>query len=132
MIISASRRTDIPAFYAEWFMNRIRSGYCAVPNPVNNSQVSHISLKPADVDVVVFWTRNPSPLMGYLRELDERGFRYYFLYTLMANPELLDPNMPPMEKSTRNFTVLSERVGMINGVDRNARRVYAAMLRSML
>lgn len=54
MIISASRRTDIPAFYAEWFINRVRTGYCTVPNPFNRKQISRISLLPEDVDVIVF------------------------------------------------------------------------------
>jgi len=62
MIISASRRTDIPSFYADWFINRIRAGHCTVPNPRNRTQVSHVSLLPEDVDVIVFWTRNPKPL----------------------------------------------------------------------
>jgi hypothetical protein len=78
MIISASRRTDIPAFYAEWFANRIRAGCCAVPNPFNRNQVSYISLAPADVEVIVFWTRNPRPLFPHLAMLDELGYRYYF------------------------------------------------------
>ncbi len=76
MIISASRRTDIPAFYAEWFMNRIREWYCNVPNPFNAKQVSRISLNPRDVDVIVFLTRYAGPILPHLRELDARGFRY--------------------------------------------------------
>ncbi len=59
MIISASRRTDIPAFYSEWFMNRVREGSCTVPNPFNHEQVSRVSLKPEDVNVIVFWTAQP-------------------------------------------------------------------------
>ena len=78
MIISASRRTDIPALYSEWFINRIRAGWCLVPNPMNTNQVSRVSLKPEDVDVIVFWSKNPGPLIPYLEELDKRGFRYYF------------------------------------------------------
>ncbi len=73
MIISASRRTDIPAFYSEWFMNRIRAGYCTVPNPFNRSQLSRVSLMRDDVDLIVFWTRNPRPLFPHLAELDRRG-----------------------------------------------------------
>ena len=72
MIISASRRTDIPAFYAEWMVRRLKEGYCTVANPFNRNQVSRISLKPEDVDAIVFWTRNPRPLMPYLDELDSR------------------------------------------------------------
>jgi hypothetical protein len=78
MIISASRRTDIPAFYAEWMIHRLREGYCTVANPYNRNQVARISLKSEDVDAIVFWTRNPRPLMAYLDELDSRGYRYYF------------------------------------------------------
>ena len=74
MIISASRRTDIPAFYAEWMIRRLRQGYCTVPNPINPNQVSHISLLPQDVDVIVFWTRNARPLMPHLEELNSRRY----------------------------------------------------------
>ncbi len=112
MIISASRRTDIPAFYSEWFMNRIRAGYCAVPNPFNRNQVSHVSLKPEDVDVIVFWTRNPKPLFSYIDELDQRGFRYYFQYTLLDYPNEIDPKSPPLTSALKSFQQLSEKVGV--------------------
>ena len=111
MIISASRRTDIPAFYAEWLMNRIRAGYCAVPNPFNRNQVAHVSLKPEDVDVIVFWTRNARPLLPHLAELDERGYRYYFQYTVMDNPRAIDPKSPPLESSLTTFRALANRIG---------------------
>ncbi len=111
MIISASRRTDIPGFYAEWFMNRIREGYCTVPNPFNAKQVSRISLRPRDVDVIVFWTRYAGPMLPYLQELDSRGFRYYFLYTLMNNPRELDPKSPNHQKAIETFRRLSDSVG---------------------
>lgn len=111
MIISASRRTDIPAFYATWFINRIRAGYCTVANPVNRKMVSSVSLKPEDVDVIVFWTRDARPMIPFLPELDERGYRYYFLYTLMDNPRALDPGSPPPAISLGAFQELSRRVG---------------------
>ena len=111
MIISASRRTDIPAFYSKWFMNRIRAGYCVVPNPFNQSQVSFVSLKPEDVEVIVFWTRNPRPLIPYLNELDRMGYRYYFQFTLMDNPRHLDPKTPPFEKALNTFRYLAKQVG---------------------
>ncbi len=111
MIISASRRTDLPAFYAPWFLNRIRAGYCTVPNPFNRQQVSVISLKPEDVDVLVFWTRNPRPLLPYLGEIEARGFRYYFQYTLMNNPALIDPQSPALAASLKNFRELADMVG---------------------
>jgi hypothetical protein len=111
MIISASRRTDIPAFYADWFVNRIRAGFCTVPNPFNPSQVARISLKPEDVDVIVFWTRNPRPLTPHLGELDARGYRYYFQYTLLDNPRPIDPHVPPVEGSLKTFCELAGHVG---------------------
>ena len=78
MIIRASRRTDIPAFYADWMMNRIRAGFCAVPNPFSRKQISRISFLPSDVEAIVFWTRNPKPLMRHLSEMDLLGLHYYF------------------------------------------------------
>jgi hypothetical protein len=111
MIISASRRTDIPAFYAQWFINRVRAGYCTVPNPFNAVQVRRVSLDPEDVEVIVFWTRNPRPLFPYLDELDRRGYRYYFLYTLLGNPRLLDPHSPDRKAAIRTFQELSSRLG---------------------
>jgi hypothetical protein len=110
MIISASRRTDIPAFYAVWFMNRIRAGYCTVPNPFNPNQITYVSLKPEDVEVIVFWTRNPKPLFPYLSELDQRGYRYYFQYTLMNNPAELDPKAPPPESALGTFRELVNKI----------------------
>lgn len=111
MIISASRRTDIPAFYAEWFINRIRAGFCQVPNPFNRDQVAGVSLRPEDVDVIVFWTRHPRPLFRHLPELDARGYRYYFQYTLLANPRALDPHVPSPEAALHTFRELAERIG---------------------
>jgi hypothetical protein len=111
MIISASRRTDIPAFYTHWFINRIRAGYCIVPNPFDARQTSQISLLPEDVDGFVFWTRNPRPLFRYLDELDARGYRYYFQYTLMDNPRLLDEHNPPTAAALETFHQLAERIG---------------------
>jgi transcriptional regulator len=111
MIISASRRTDIPAFYAKWFINRVHEGYCTVPNPFNHKQVARITLKPRDVDVIVFWTRNPAPLLPYLDELDTLGFRYYFQYTLLKNPRELEEKSPSFDQSVNTFRQLSEKIG---------------------
>lgn len=111
MIISASRRTDIPAFYSRWFINRIRAGFCEVPNPFNRGQVSHISLLPEDVDAIVFWTRNPRPLFPYLDELDARGYRYYFQYTLLGYPPEIDAQNPASQASLVTFRELAQRIG---------------------
>lgn len=111
MIISASRRTDIPAFYSEWMINRIRAGYCTVLNPFNRNQVSYVFLKPADVDMIVFWTRNPGPLMPFLKELDDLGLRYYFQFTVMNNPRMLDAKGPALASSLATFKKLAEQIG---------------------
>jgi hypothetical protein len=111
MIISASRRTDIPAFYAEWMVRRLKEGYCTVANPLNRNQVTRISLKPEDVDAIVFWTRNPRPLMAHLDELDSRGYRYYFQFTILGYPGELDPRCPPAATAAETFRELAERLG---------------------
>jgi len=110
-IISASRRTDIPAFYSEWFMDRIREGHCLVPNPFNAKQVSRVSLKPQDVQAIVFWTRDPKPLIKYLPELDQKGYRYYFQYTIIGYPRSIEPKTPPIDDAIKTFRKLSELIG---------------------
>ncbi len=111
MIISASRRTDVPAFYSRWFMKRIEAGHCEVPNPFNPVQIRRVSLKPEDVEVIVFWTRNASPLLRHLEELENRGYRYLFLYTVMNNPRVMDPRCPSLDEALSTFRALSDRVG---------------------
>lgn len=111
MIISASRRTDIPAFYSDWFINRIRAGYCTNINPFNRHQVTQVSLRPEDVDVIVFWTKNPEPLIKHLKELDARGFRYYFQYTLSGYPQFLEPYVPELKKGISTFKKLADLIG---------------------
>ncbi|MEN6328496.1 MAG: DUF1848 domain-containing protein [Syntrophomonas sp.] len=111
MIISASRRTDIPAFYAGWLMNRVRAGYCTTMNPYNRKQVSYVSLRPEDVDVIVFWTKHPEPLVKHLKELDARGYRYYFQYTLNGYPRTIEPNLPGLKEEIETFKRLAGLVG---------------------
>lgn len=98
MIISASRRTDIPTYYSTWFMNRVREGYVCARNPMNAHQVSRISLSPEVVDGIVFWTKNPLPMLGKLRELDERGYMYYFQFTLNSYATDVERNVPSKEQ----------------------------------
>lgn len=111
MIISASRRTDIPAFYAEWFINRIKEEYLFVRNPFNHNQVRKISLAPNDVDAIVFWTRNPSNLINYLNYLNEKLYKYYFQYTITGYPRLLEANTPNPYKAIETFQKLSLLIG---------------------
>jgi len=111
VIISASRRTDIPAFYSTWLMNRIQAGFCLVPNPFNPKQISRVSLAPNDVDAFVFWSKNPQPMLGHLAELADRGFTYYFQFTLNDYPSPLEPNVPPIEQRLETFHRLAESLG---------------------
>jgi len=111
MIISASRRTDVPAFYSEWFMKRVEAGHCDVPNPFNPKQVTDVSLKPEDVEVIVFWTRNASPLLPHLNELQLKGYRSIFLFTVMNNPRAVDPRCPSLKEAMAAFKTLSDRIG---------------------
>ena len=92
MIISASRRTDIPACYPEWFFNRIKAGHVYVRNPVNARQVSRVPLGPEVVDGIVFWTKNPAPMLGRLRELGR--YPFYFQFTLTSYQADVEANLP--------------------------------------
>ena len=109
VIISASRSTDIPAFYAKWFFNRLAKDYCVWYNPFNQ-QPMYISFK--NCKVVVFWTKNPKPILPYLHELDERGIHYYFQVTLNDYvKEGFEPNVPSVEERVETFKKLSSLIG---------------------
>lgn len=109
IIISASRSTDIPAFYAKWFINRLKAGYCVWYNPFNQ-QPMYISFQ--NTKVIVFWTKNPKPLIPYLKELDERGINYYFQYTLNNyDEEKFEPNIQPFNQRIDTFKELSSLIG---------------------
>ena len=92
MIISASRRTDIPSFYSEWFFNRIKEGFVYVRNPMNIHHISKIDLSPNVVDGIVFWTKNPTPMLDRIHELDK--YTYYFQFTLNAYGKDVEGNVP--------------------------------------
>ncbi|MDR0642293.1 MAG: DUF1848 domain-containing protein, partial [Treponema sp.] len=111
MIISASRRSDIPAFHGEWFMDCLRAGEVFVKNPVNGTQVSRIDLSPEAVDCFVFWTKNPAPFLRFLDEIDGRGYRYYFQFTLTPYGRDLEPNLPEKQALLDSFCRLSQRLG---------------------
>ena len=109
IIVSASRSTDIPAFYAKWFINRLCKGYCVWYNPFNQKPM-YVSF--AKTKVVVFWTKNPAPIIPYLPELDRRGIHYYFQMTLNDyENENLEPNVPTLEKRIDTFKRLSDLIG---------------------
>lgn len=110
MIISASRRTDIPAFYTEWFLRRIDEQYLLVRNPMNIHQVSRINLSPDVIDGFVFWTKNPVPIMPHLHKLEK--YPFYFQFTLTAYDRDVEPGLPSKnEILIPAFQSLSKRIG---------------------
>ncbi|MFQ8600525.1 MAG: DUF1848 family protein [Oscillospiraceae bacterium] len=111
MILSASRRTDIPAHYADWFWNRIEAGSVLVRNPVNPRQISRISLDPALVDCIVFWSKDPAPLLATLPALAERGYPYLFQFTLTPYGPSLEKNLRPKREILHTFRCLSRMIG---------------------
>lgn len=111
MIISASRRTDIPAFFMRWFMHCVQQGEVHVQNPFNAKQVRCVSLKPEDVDVLVFWTRDARNMLAYTAELENMGFRFYVHYTLTGYPSVLEPHVPGLDTSLETFHALSGLLG---------------------
>lgn len=110
MIISASRRTDIPAFFAREFMESIRAGFRIVRNPYSGRE-TRLSLAPADVECIVFWSKNPEPLLPFLPELEERGYRFYFQFTLTPYGTDIERNLPPKRRILQTFRTLSEQIG---------------------
>ena len=109
MIISASRRTDIPAFYSPWFFNRLKAGSVYVRNPMNRKQVSKITLTPDVVDCIVFWSKNPKPMLEKLDLLE--GYNYYFQYTITPYGKDIQKNVPNVSRSVETFKRLSHRIG---------------------
>jgi len=109
MILSVSRRTDVPAFYAEWFCRRLEAGELQVRNPVNPRQVSRLVLNPERVDGLVFWTRNAEPFLSRLPRLEP--YPYYFLYTVTPYGVDLEPGLPPVVRRIEVFRELSHRIG---------------------
>lgn len=109
MIISASRRTDIPAFFSDWLLKRIEEQYAYVRNPMNPHQVSRISLAPEVVDCIVFWSKNPAPMLEKLGRLE--GYAYYFQFTLNAYGRDMEASLPSLEDRMDTFRRLSERLG---------------------
>ncbi len=109
MILSVSRRTDIPAFYSDWLLNRIHEGYVLVRNPFNPKMISRINLHPKVVDCIVFWTKNPAPLIEKLDQLKE--YHYYFQYTVNPYGTELETHLPSLSSRLDTFKRLSDKIG---------------------
>lgn len=110
MIINTGQRTDIPAFYAEWFANRLKEGFVCVRNPYNQNQVSRYRLDPAVVDVIGFCTKNPAPMFPYMELLKDYG-QYWFV-TITPYGRDIEPNVPDKHQLIEDFKTLSTIVGI--------------------
>jgi len=124
MVLSVSRRTDIPALYADWFLDRVKDGFVLTANPFFPcGKVARVQIEPVrvtenllggkeitgNVDGIIFWTKNPRPMFERLHELDE--FKYYFHFTLNPYDEKIEINVPPLDERIETFKELSEKIG---------------------
>jgi hypothetical protein len=109
LIVSASRSTDIPAFYGDWFMERLRRGYSKWINPWSGAPL-YVSF--ANARLFVFWSKNPEPFLPHLAEVGRMGYQSSFLFTLNDyEPEGLEPHVPPLEERIGTFQSLSRMMG---------------------
>lgn len=106
-VISASRRTDIPAFYADWFVNRLQAGLVYVRQPYSQ-KMARVSLTSFDVSVIVFWSKNYAPLLGRLESIEKTTKNLFFHFTITANQEL-EPNVPGHKDAINDFRYLAAR-----------------------
>ena len=110
MIINTGQRTDIPAFYAEWFANRLREGFVCVRNPYNPQQVSRYRLDPSVVDCIGFCTKNPAPMFPFMDLL--KGYGQYWFVTITPYGKDIEPNVPEKRRLLEDFKTLSRTVGI--------------------
>ncbi len=110
MIISASRRTDICAFHSEWFMNRLDEGYALVRNPVHRGSVLRVPLTPDQVDLIVFITKDPSPMLAHLDRIVS-DYPVAFQVTITPYGRGMEPNVPDVEDAIPSFRKVSETIG---------------------
>jgi len=111
MIISASYKTDVPTFYGEWFINRLRAGYCKMVNAWNRKQVIRVSLERRDVDGIVFWTKNIAPFVRHLKEVRDRGYPFAVQYTINGYPRSLEHSVVDARRSVQHLRQIAEEYG---------------------
>ncbi|MBR1581864.1 MAG: DUF1848 domain-containing protein [Bacilli bacterium] len=109
MIINTGQRTDIPAFYSKWFINRIKEGFVMVRNPFVPNIVTKFKLTPDVVDLIGFCTKNPRPLLQYMDLL--KPFGQYRSITITAFDKDIEPNVPPIDEVIKDFQYISNIVG---------------------
>ncbi|MDE6110881.1 MAG: DUF1848 domain-containing protein, partial [Eubacterium sp.] len=110
MILQTGMRTDIPAFYSEWFINRIKEGYVLVRNPYNPTAVTKYRINPDVVDLIAFCTKNPAPMLEHMDVLKPYG-QYWFV-TITPYGKEIEPNVPDKRKVIEDFKTLSKTVGI--------------------
>lgn len=111
MIISASRRTDIPRFYSPWFFGRLEEGFVQVRNPMNPRQVSQVSLTKEAIDCICFWTKDPLPMLPKIPWLIEHEYPFYFQFTLTPYQKELEVNVREKSEIIKTFISLSKLIG---------------------
>lgn len=130
MILSVSRRTDIPAFYSEWFFKCLEDEFALVPNPINPKKIARIPLKKyeitnvfsnligdkkieakGNIEGIVFWSKNPKPLLNQIDKL--KDFVFYFLYTLNPYPKWIEGGLPSIEDRIKTFKELTKHCPVI-------------------
>jgi hypothetical protein len=116
MIISASRRTDIPAFYSEWLINRLKDGHVLVPDPYSTDRLWYVALTPENVDCIVLWTKNPIAMLDRFEQMDRLGYKYYVHFTLTPYDKTVERNLPSKPKLVRIFQKMSEQIGASRSV----------------
>ena len=110
VIISASRATDIPAFFSPWLFERLEKGYCKWRNPYNGKD-SYVSF--ANTRFIVFWSKNPAPMLEYLPLLKKKGIGFYIQYTLNDyDAEMLERNVPPLHQRIDTFKRIVDEYGV--------------------
>ena len=111
MIINTGQRTDIPAFYSEWFINRVNQGFVLVRNPYNSSAVTRFKITPDLVDIISFCTKNPAPLLPFVAELDKRGYGQFWQFTITPYGRDIEPGVPDKHECLEVFKKLSALLG---------------------
>ena len=109
-ILSASRRTDIPAFYMEWFMAGIEKGVFEVLNPFNQ-QRREVPVRPHQIHSIIFWSKNFGPFLheGFDRRLQDSGYHLFFNFTINSANPVLEPHVPPLAERLRQMATLARR-----------------------
>jgi len=109
MILSVSRRTDIPAFYSAWFINRLKSEFLCMKG--YNNRISEVALSPNNIECIVFWTKNPEMMLEYLDVIDALGYKYYFQFTVTSYDTSIEVNVPKKSGIITTFKKLSDKIG---------------------